>query len=343
VKVLLSKSDLLSASDLEAALAYTAGQVRSQLGVEIAVHPVSAAASHAHLLDAWFDDEIAPLYQRHRELLQESIRRKTGALRESVVTALRTKLNHAGAVRAPRQDRLLAIERGLREAAGRIETARKFCLNAADAVRVLAPRALDRAADSLLDLWSSGAPGATPEKTVQDAAAQTAAAATAVHSHLHELAGTLAQALERAAEALESDDAPSEEELAQPLREMPRFDPPPLGFPIGRPLVRFPKALARRLVLRKLRLRWKPALSAAFATHAKLVENWSRKALSELQTRFDASADVYRAQLSRLAGHGILTDDEKRAIQEDLALLVGKEASVVETVHASEGAALQGD
>lgn len=336
VKILLSKADLLSAADLEAALAYTAAQVRTQLGVEIGVHPVSSAASHAHLLDAWFDHEIAPLYQRHQELLQASIRRKTGALRESVVTALRTKLNRAEAVRVPRKDRLLAIERGLREAAGKIENARKDCLAAADAVRVLAPRALDRAADSLVDLWSGGAPDAPPEKTVEDAVAQTAAAATVVHGHLQELARTLAQALERAAEALDSDDAPAEEELAQPLREMPRFDPPPVSFHLRRPWIAFPRAFLRRLILRKLRSGWETALSAAFATHAKLVENWSRKALLAIQTRFDASADVYRAQLARLGGQGILPADEKQAIQEDLALLEGGIEFGMATMGASE-------
>jgi GTP-binding protein EngB required for normal cell division len=54
VKVLLSKADLLAPSDLESALEYTASQIRSQLGFEIGVHPVSTAASHAQLLDEWW-------------------------------------------------------------------------------------------------------------------------------------------------------------------------------------------------------------------------------------------------------------------------------------------------
>ncbi len=339
VKILLSKADLLSASDLEAALAYTAAQVRAQLGIEIGVHPVSSAPSHAHLLDAWFDHEIAPLYQRHQELLQDSIRRKTGALREAVATALRTKLKRAETGQVPRKDRLLAIERALREAAGKIETSRKYCLAAADAVRVLAPSALDRAADSLVDLWSGEAPGTTPERTAENAAAQTAAVATAVRGHLQELAHTLAEALERAAEALDTDDAPAEEELAQPLHEMPRFDPPPVSFRLRRPWISWPRALARRWIRRRLQSGWEPALSAAFATHAKLIENWSRKALLAIQTRFDASADVYRAQLARMAGPGKLPEDERRAILEDLALLEGEQPCGAETIHASEGAA----
>ena len=71
VKVLLSKADPLSPSDLESALQYTARQLRAHLGVEIGVHPVSTAPSHTHLLEQWFSLEIAPLYEKHQQLARE--------------------------------------------------------------------------------------------------------------------------------------------------------------------------------------------------------------------------------------------------------------------------------
>ena len=186
VKVLLSKADLLSPADLECALEYTASQLRTHLGAEIGVDPVSTAASHAHLLERWFSKEIAPLYEKHRQLAQESSRRKTAALREAVVAALKAKLNGGGTGQALQGEELLALERDLREAAGSLEQARVFCIGASDEMRGLTPQALNEAAEALLEAWSSAA--------VTNAIAKTAASATQVYAHLQEVARTLAAA-----------------------------------------------------------------------------------------------------------------------------------------------------
>jgi GTP-binding protein EngB required for normal cell division len=339
VKVLLSKADLLAPSDLASALDYTSHQVRAQLGFEVGVHPVSTVASHAHLLDEWFAGEIAPLYEKHQQLAQESIRRKTGALREAVEAALKVKLSRAGAGRAPRKEEFMSLERELREAAGRISEARSFCLRAVDEIRLLAPRALDEAANALLALWANPAgEAAEPGRVVATAITTTAvSAAQVVHTHLQELAHSLAQALQRASEALDSDDAPAEEELAYPLREMPRFDPPSVRLNLQRPWILRPAALARMRIDRALRSALAQPLSEAFATHGRLVEDWARKALAELQARFDAVADTYRAQLARLIGHGALTADEQQAIVDDLSRLAeagGSEGAAAATAAA---------
>jgi GTP-binding protein EngB required for normal cell division len=313
VKVLLSKADLLSPSDLESALEYTASQLRTHLGAEIGVHPVSTAASHAHLLEQWFSGEIAPLYEKHRQLAQESSRRKTAALREAVVAALKAKLNGGGTGQALQGEELLALERDLREAAGSLEQARVFCLGASDEMRGLTPQALRQAADALLEMWSSAA--------VTNAIAKTAASATQVYTHLQELARTLAAALQRAAKALGSNDAPPEEELLRAVHEMPRFDPPPVSANFDRPWIRYPRTLARKRIYGKLRLLLEEPLSQAFTTHGRLVENWARGALAELQLRFDSSADAYRAQVARLLSQGSVATGEREAILEDLTRL----------------------
>ena len=149
VKVLLSKADLLSPSDLESALQYTARQLRAHLGVEIGVHPVSTAPSHTHLLEQWFSLEIAPLYEKHQQLARESSRRKAGALREAVAAALKAKLNRSGTAPALDGEELLTLERDLRESAGRLEQARVFYLRASGEIRGLTPEALNEAADAL--------------------------------------------------------------------------------------------------------------------------------------------------------------------------------------------------
>jgi len=313
VKVLLSKADLLSPSDLASALEYTARQLRAHLGVEIDVHPVSTAASHAYLLEQWFSREIAPLYEKHQQLAQESSRRKTAALREAVVAALNARLNGSGTGQALRGEELLALERDLRESAGRLEQARAFCLRASDEIRGLTPHALAAAADALLEAWTSAA--------VTAAIAKTASAATQVHTLLQELARALAAALQRTASALGSNDAPPEEELLHAVREMPRFDPPPVAWSFDRPRILYPPALARQRIHAKLRLVLEEPLSNAFTTHGRLVENWARGALVELQLRFDSSADAYRAQVARLLSRGPVAPLEQQAILDDLAQL----------------------
>jgi hypothetical protein len=322
VKVLLSKADLLPSCDLESALDYTARQLRAHLGAEVGVHAVSTAGSHAHLLEQWFSGEIAPLYARHRQLAQESIRRKSGVLREAVEIALRAKLNGGATVPALERDALPVLERDLRESAGKLEHARVFCLHASGEIRKLMPRALDDATDALLELWTgAAADGADPGAAVAKAIAGTASTATEVFDHLRQLARELASALQRTAAALGSHDTPMEEELLSAVREMPRFDLPDLGATFARPWIRFPRTLARNRIHRHLRGVLEEPLAEAFNTHGRLIENWVRKALAELQLRFDSSADAYRAQMGRLMSPATVAADERQTILDDLARL----------------------
>jgi len=322
VKVLLSKADLLAPSDLDSALSYTARQIRTQMGAEIDVHPISTATSHAHLLEQWFSDELAPLYEKHQELAHESIRRKTGALREAVEAALRAKMNTFGAGRTPKKEELIGLESALREAAGKVEDAREFCLRASDEIRTLTPHALDEAASALLEAWGSTAPDPVDSGAVVAAAvARTADITAQVHARLQEVAFSLTAALQATARALGGKDAPAAADLLQPLREMPRFDPPPIRQSFHRPWLLYPRALARRRIYGILRSALEDPLSEAFATHRRLVENWVRRALAELQLAFDSSADVYRAQLARLMSHGGATAEEQEAMLGDLAQL----------------------
>jgi hypothetical protein len=239
-----------------------------------------------------------------------------------VEAVLKAKLNGVASVPAAQKEKLLAIERDLREAAGKLEDARVFCLRVSDEIRGLAPDALNQATSALLDLWSGVAPiGTEPESAVAAAIAKTAGFTTQVHAHLRDLALILTAALERAAQALGSDDAPAEEELLHPLREMPRFDPPPSGGAFHRPWILYPRALARSRIHGQLQRALEEPLSEAFATHARLVENWARHALAELQLRFDSSADAYRAQLARIMAQGTVAAEGQPAIADDLVCL----------------------
>ena len=314
MKVLVSKADLPAPLDLESELRYTAGQIRAQLGVEVDVHPVSTAHSQAHLLEQWGSAEIAPLYEAHGQFARESGRRKTAALCETVEAVLNAKLNGAVSVPEEQKEKLLVLERDLREAAGRLEDARVFCLRVSDEIRGLTPDALHQATSALLEVWTGAALNKEPETAVAAAIAKTAGRATQVHSYLRDLALILTAALQRTAQALGSDDASAEEEPLRPLREMPRFDPPPLDERFHRPWILRPRGLARSWIHGQLRRALEESLTEAFSAHARLVENWARQALAELQLRFDSSADAYRAQLARLTARGSVATEVQSAI-----------------------------
>lgn len=89
-QVLLSKADLLSLSDRQRTVRYIQEQVQKELGLELPVHPVSTVGADEALLTQWFDREIAPLFARHRTLVQASLKRKTTHLCESVRAVLQT-------------------------------------------------------------------------------------------------------------------------------------------------------------------------------------------------------------------------------------------------------------
>ncbi|MCR4414384.1 MAG: dynamin family protein [Thermoguttaceae bacterium] len=91
-QVLLSKADLLPGEDRQRVLQYIRDQIRQELDLDLAVCPVSVMGQEATLLDHWFEQEIAPLWERHRTLAEQSLHRKIARLRESVIAVLRTLL-----------------------------------------------------------------------------------------------------------------------------------------------------------------------------------------------------------------------------------------------------------
>ena len=91
-QVLLSKADLLKPDDRQRVLQYVREQLRRELNLDLTVHPVSIVGQDAALLDAWFEREIEPLWERHRTLVEKSLHRKIAGLRESVIAVLKTLL-----------------------------------------------------------------------------------------------------------------------------------------------------------------------------------------------------------------------------------------------------------
>ena len=314
-KVLLSKADLLSPQDLDKASAYIRKAVAEDLGLRIDVHSVSTVAGREQLSEAWFTRELEPLYRRHRELSQDSVRRKAGALREAVLTALRTKLGRGDSRSATDRKQLAEIENRLRQAAGSQEDARNFCLTVADEMRSLGDTALEKAAASVVGNWSKNSAAARVSRAVvMGAVADVAAdAASRISGRLRVVAEGLDSALKQA--AAELGDTGKEESLDDCVREMPRFEVSLTEFDWSAPWYSPFQGLVQSRLARKLKRSFQPHVDEAFNRYARALGAWSRQVLSDLQLRFDASADGYRAQLTRLTSTHEVSSVERDRIE----------------------------
>ena len=317
--VLLSKSDLLTQEDRLSAIAYISEQMRSRLGITLSAYPVSVKAEHAALLEVWLRDTMLPLYERHQQLMQESLRRKIGSSREAIETALRLRLERAES--AGKGD-ASEIDVVLRRAVGRFAETRQVCMKITDELRNYRQRSLTTAASAVVERWRLGdqAPASViVGEALTHAATQQVSFAFAV---LDDLARKLVKALQAAAQALHFKDVPREEELTSVLKEMPRLD---LGtFVIDvQPglLLKLPKRIATWRIEQRLREQVGGAVSEAFSTCGSMLDAWARRTMNELQLRFDAHADTYRAHLDHLMKGQDISETEEARIRSDLALL----------------------
>jgi hypothetical protein len=326
--ILLSKADLLSRQDRASACAYIADQIRRELGLELPVQPVSVVKEHAALLDAWFDRELAPLYERHQQLASESVQRKIGALRDAVEAALRSRLDREN-LPAADLERLKEVEMDLRSVAGEIPEVLSRSLHVSDRARDLGPQALAQAACGLVEYWERNGSGPSSEIIAAAITRTVAAEADRVYADLSKLCQHLSDALDRAAAALNVNDVPGEMQFAAALKEMPRVDAGTVSVEIRRPFfLRFGPAVARPVVERQLRNGIGHLVVETCRSYGRLFEAWIRRAVAEIKAGFDLHADGYRAQLERLLASSETAPETQTAIARDLVEL--KESREVE-------------
>jgi GTP-binding protein EngB required for normal cell division len=309
--VLLSKSDLLGAEDQLRSSQYISEQISAQLGLTLPVHPVSIQATHSSLLDAWFTKVIVPLYDQHQQLMQESLSRKAGSLRDAVATALKLRLD-----RTRVSVDLDAVDKGLRRALGRLAETRELCFEITYAVRGCGEPALMEAATRLT---ASGLPGTVVQQVLEQGAAEKSGE---VFRALKQLAGELSETLQSTAQALHFAESHEEQDLVSTIQEMPKLDTGPLDIDV-KPgvLLKVSRTLSIDQVQRRLRRQIGQRVSEAFSSFGSMLEAWSRRILTELQLRFEAEADAYRAHINRMTVSGEASKGEESAIARDLALL----------------------
>ena len=152
--------------------------------------------------------------------------------------------------------------------------------------------------------------------------------ASRVFGVLKDLAGELDETLRETASDLDFKNVDEEEDLTNVLKEMPVLDlgtwevnlAP--GF-----LLKLSGRMEARRVEQSLRQQIGAAASQAFYNFGKVLDAWARRALSELQVRFDIHADGYRAHLDRLNGGKRASEAEEVSIRRDLDRLTQSQTS----------------
>jgi GTP-binding protein EngB required for normal cell division len=317
--VLISKADLLSAQDLDQQIAYVKRQLHTEFDTNLPVLPVSVMPSHAALLEQWFAEELAPLYDRKQPLLQESLTRKTLGLAAAVRSALEVSLSYA---RIEGEDRLRLeeIDLELRRSAGDLQKLQSELRRATEEIPRLDSFILNKAADSIADLWHTEANVDCAEVLRGTAARVAAEIAGEVRTKVLKLVDSLRQELSKTADVLRSTDRPQPEDF-QFLAEMPAFH---MNRQIGvakRPLV---GRLGRwfRVYLAKHRLQvHENSLKLALESFSGLLYAWGLDASTGLERRFDSFANRHRAQLERLLLHRKQDTIDSAQVSSDLGTL----------------------
>jgi hypothetical protein len=334
--VLLSKADLLTVDDRVQVIEYVKSHIRAELNLETQVHAVSAMPVGRDLLTHWFENDIAPLYSQQQELKLRSIRRKVGALYQSVEASLRARLRSKGHGPAIGGEQLRDVEAGLRRASGKLQEIHTAARKVTDEIGDLGSRALWNAAAGLVILWSQDKAGNSAQQVVLDAVNQTVQdKAKALHELLGSLSRELYESLRSTADTLRLADAPSAEEFSGMLREMPVLDLGQIALSFGRPATALllGRTFAERRIANKLAGSVGPQIVRARSAYRQLAYEWSEKTVGQIQRRFDAYANGYRAQVERMVGSQELSCEQEQAIRRSLDVLQEKQEK--ELVHAA--------
>jgi hypothetical protein len=292
---------------------------------------VSVAPSDAILLDSWFESEIAPLYARHQELARESIRRKIGALRESVESMLCMWLGRDSGHSQPRLETTQRAARELRTATGAFDDAWRSSFQALDRLREAPDLVIAGIAREAATLVQSTGQHEIEGSWVRSTAQRIAA------EHTRDLPNTLAKlaldsavALKECARDLDTSEAPDAVEFTSAIQEMPSIDLGSIEVHLrAGALARTWTGSAVRSFETKLTAEIGQTLAHAFSAYSSVLQRWIRATLKELRDRFDTYAESYRGRIARVEAPGGGGGTEVgTSIERDLARLKLEEDSI---------------
>jgi GTP-binding protein EngB required for normal cell division len=327
VQVLLSKADLLSEQERQNMIEYVREHVSHECHLDVSVYAVSAMPSHRALLERWFETEIHPLFERSRELKTLSLKRKVGALRDSVVAALSLRVRRSRGVSGTDPEKLREVEAGLRRVTGQLAERRNQLEREIESFSREADWLLERAADRLAEEWRSGA--AVVDFVVFESIVKNVHQQVKVYRQvLEQLAHDLHSELTRAAKALGLPHGPSDEEFTSAIRAMPVFDFTTRELRLSPPKWSrlFGKAATRAAVRHAVRSRLEKPLNERVSVYGGVYRDWCNTVLQQFEKRFSSFADGYRAQAERAQAASTLGSEEERALSADLESLAGSQS-----------------
>ncbi|MGA8439058.1 MAG: dynamin family protein [Candidatus Sulfotelmatobacter sp.] len=320
--VLLSKADLLTLEDRSRVIGYVKDHIKEELNLDLAVHAVSVMSGSKDLLQQWFEQDIAPLYGQRQDLKLRSIRRKLGALQQSVEMALRTRLRRKDQVSPKKVEQLRIIESELRQASGRLEEMKKLARGLANQLEYSTTPMLRFAGATLIESWSKqGATGEAAAMIVRNAVTfQVQEQTESLRRRMDAMAHKLHEALAAAAKVLEVEDVPGTQEFSGVVREMPAFNLGQLDIQMRPPLLLslLGGNISRSMVTKRLAGMIGSQVTKSLSAYHALLYDWSDRTLSQIQRRFDAYANSYRAQIERLVGDHVSPVGQEDTIRCDL-------------------------
>jgi GTP-binding protein EngB required for normal cell division len=330
INVLLSKADLVGAEDRARMTTYIRDHIQSECKLQVPAHPVSVLPSCREMLNRWFEEQIVPLYARSQELRAASLRRKIGALRDSVVTSLELRLRRSSQSSAKSREQAQEAEALLRTMTGRIEDTRAICSRftrsaAEDAARKNSPDLAEEAARRLLHAWKNSSYGVVvPSQLIRDSITQSIQVeARKLQGEVTALAQQLGIELRRCAASLELSDVPAEREFEALVRGTPLFECPSFAMTVSRP--RSAQILGERVATSWVSGRISRQLPATFfqalETYWNLLGDWSNSVFGDLRRKFETYAESYRAHAEQALGERELTKEEVAALQQSLMQL----------------------
>jgi GTP-binding protein EngB required for normal cell division len=330
INVLLSKADLVGVEDRAHTTTYIKDHILSDCKLQVAVHPVSVLPSCREMLNRWFEEQIVPLYARSQELRASSLRRKIGALRDSVVASLDLRLRRSSQSSPKSRDQAQGAEALLRTITGRIEDTRAICSrftrsSAHDAARKNTSKLTEEAARRLLHAWKNSSYGVVvPGQFLRDSITQSIQGqARELQGEITALARQLGVDLRQCAANLELSDAPAEVEFEALVRGMPLFECPSFAMTVSRPTA--VQLLGERIAISWLSGRISRQLPATFyqalEAYWNLLGDWSNSVFGELRRKFETYAESYRAHAEQALGGRELTRDEVAALEQSLMQL----------------------
>jgi GTP-binding protein EngB required for normal cell division len=307
ILVVLSKADLLTPADLGKLLGYIRKQLADALSREVSVEAISVASGHSALADVWFDAMLLPRRNNHHELAAVTLRRKAGALRESVIAALESRRGAPTKDQStPRDEAAFGIARAL------FESNRRRLLDLALQATPRADAVLENAADSI----AAELPNGDATRLGTALASELSIAAANLADRFEEL---LHEARRAAEQALKTSDEPTEGMFSSRPYSRPLFDPAPILASARLPerWRRWPFAAARGASLRRqLRSRFAPALDNALPAYAHALVGWGQHYLDDIAVQFNAHAGLAE---SRTLGPEDRDDSDE--LSSDLELL----------------------